>query len=146
MSQILNAAAQSNCVYPDNSNPACIAGKTCGFTCTDGLSPSPANNPTTCACNAPSVICNGQCVPAGACPSSQALQPLKKRNRDGSGSCENMGPGWVACGVLGGGPHAWECVNAARDLESCKCLLSRSALFLKLSNLPGAKVVAACTP
>ena len=116
---------------------------TYGFTCTDGFLPSPASNPTICACDGPSVICNGQCVTAGACPSSQAL--FKKWSWVGSGSCVDMGRGWVPCGVLGGGPHAWECVNSARDLESCKYLLSHSTVFRKLRNLSGAKVVAVCT-
>ena len=40
----------------------------------------------------------------------------------GSGACAEKGPGWAACGVFGGGARAWECVNIARDLESCECL------------------------
>ena len=120
------------CVYPENSTPACVDGNPCGFTCTDGYTASPADNPTTCACSAPSVICNGQCTAAGACPSSgpgsggQAPSG-RKRRWVGSGSCTDIGPGWLACGILGGGPRAWECVNGARDLESCKCL-SRSTV------------------
>jgi hypothetical protein len=31
-----------------------------------------------------------------------------------------MGPEWAACGVFGGGARAWECINTAHDLESCK--------------------------
>lgn len=45
-----------------------------------------------------------------------------------------MGPGWAACGVFGGGPRAWECVNTARDLESCKSLTT--ALVRKQTNGP----------
>jgi len=137
---IVTAAAK--CVYPEHSISACVGGdsrKTCGFTCIDGFSPSPASNPTTCTCNAPSVICNGQCVGAGACPSSQALR--KKRSWVGSGSCTDMGPGWMACGVLGGGPRAWECINAARDLESCGgCaypLTAYSPIGKDCTTLPG---------
>ena len=122
ISQIYVAAAASNCVYPDNSTPTCVAGMTCGFTCTDGFSPSPDSNPTTCVCSAPLVNCNGQCVAAGACASNSCQAPSKKRSWVGSGLCADMGPGWVACGVLGRGHRrSWECVNAARDLESCKC-------------------------
>jgi hypothetical protein len=62
------------------------------------------------------------CMASGACPSSQPAR--KKRSWVGSGICSEMGPGWVACGVLGGGSRAWECVNSARDLESCKYLCS----------------------
>ena len=121
ISQLNTAAAKKNCIYPEYSTPACVNGMTCGFTCADGFTPSPSDNPTTCGCSVPLVNCNGQCVVAGSCPSSQ---PLRKKRRSwvGSGSCTDMGPGWVACGVLDGGPRAWECINGARDLESCKCL------------------------
>ena len=119
ISQINTYAAEENCVYPESSTPTCVGTNPCEFTCVDGFTASPAENPTTCACIAPLIICNGQCVAAGACPSSQ---PLRKKRRSwvGSGSCTDMGPGWLACGVLDGGPRSWECVNAAHDLESCK--------------------------
>jgi hypothetical protein len=110
--------APSNCKYPDHSKPACTNGNPCGFTCTDGFTPSPPEKPTTCVCAAPNMVCNGKCVAPGACPSSQST--LKKR-WIGSGSCTERGHGWAACGVFGGGARAWECVNIARDLESCEC-------------------------
>jgi hypothetical protein len=31
-----------------------------------------------------------------------------------------MGPEWAACGVFGGAARSWECINTARDLESCE--------------------------
>jgi hypothetical protein len=119
ISQIDNSKTKSNCVYPDNSIAACSAQNLCGFTC-----------------NAPSVLCNGQCVASGLCPSSQAVS--KKRSRVGIDSCTQMGPAWATCGVLGGGPRAWECINTANDLESCKCLpcLCLTAA-VKLTDLAG---------
>jgi hypothetical protein len=117
--QIIGLAPTSNCHYPDHSTPTCISGDPCGFDCTDGFTPFPASHPTQCKCKAPSVVCNGKCGPPGACPSGHATAS-KKRNWVGSGTCTEMGPGWLACGIPGGGPRAWECVNAARDLESCK--------------------------
>jgi hypothetical protein len=115
--QILGAAP-SNCNYPDHSTPACINGNPCGFTCTDSYTASPPEDPTTCVCATPNVLCNGICTTSGsACPSSQAT--IKKR-WIGSGSCTERGLGWAACGVFGGGARAWECVNTARDLESCE--------------------------
>jgi hypothetical protein len=117
--QIHSAAANSNCRYPDHSIPACVSGNSCEFSCTDGFTAFPPNNPTTCICEAPSVVCNGQCVAAGSCPSSV---PSKKKRWVGSGSCAEMGYEWSACGVFGGRARAWECINTARDLESCKCL------------------------
>ena len=94
----------------------------CGFTCTNGFSAYPPSNPTACVCNAPNAVCNGQCGSPGACPSSISPAVADRRRRWlGSGSCKEMGPGWAACGVFGGGARAWECVNTARDLESCEC-------------------------
>ena len=98
--------------------PACVGDNPCGFTCLNGYTASPPSNPTTCVCPAPNVVCNGNCVASGACPSSQAT---RKRRLLGSGSCTEKGPGWAACGVFGGGTRAWECVNTAHDLESCEC-------------------------
>ncbi|KAN0135197.1 hypothetical protein V8E53_007088 [Lactarius tabidus] len=109
--------APTNCNYPANSVPACVDSNPCGFTCTAGNTPYPTDNPTMCGCPAPNIVCNGNCVAANACPSSQATTPQKRWV--GSGSCTEMGHGWAACGVFGGGARAWECVNTARDLESC---------------------------
>ncbi|KAF8260046.1 hypothetical protein EI94DRAFT_1706601 [Lactarius quietus] len=113
---ILEDAPSSDCNYPDNSSPACVDGNPCGFTCLDGYTASPPENPVSCVCAAPNVVCNGNCVAPGGCPSAVS-QPL--RRWVGSGSCTEMGHGWAACGVFGGGARAWECVNTAHDLESC---------------------------
>ncbi|KAF8260047.1 hypothetical protein EI94DRAFT_1812253 [Lactarius quietus] len=118
LTNLIITGAPSNCNYPDNSTPACVNGSPCGFTCSDGYTAVPPANPTTCACSAPNVICNGNCVAPGACPSSQPVTPYKRRWL-GSGSCTEKGPGWAACGVFGGGARSWECVHTARDLESC---------------------------
>ncbi|KAF8476343.1 hypothetical protein DFH94DRAFT_109195 [Russula ochroleuca] len=117
LTNLINKGAPQNCNYPTHSTPACINGNPCGFTCTDSFTASPPTNPTDCVCNPPSVVCNGVCK-AGACPSSQPPSK-KKRSWVGSGSCSDMGPGWAACGVFGGSPRAWECVDTAHDLESC---------------------------
>ncbi|KAH9170202.1 hypothetical protein EDB89DRAFT_1853721 [Lactarius sanguifluus] len=97
---ILGKAPESHCNYPEHSVPACLDGNPCRFKCTDGFKSFPPSNPTTCVCNAPKVVCNG-------------------KRWVGSGSCTEMGHGWAACGVFGGGARAWECVDTARDLESC---------------------------
>ncbi|KAI0280477.1 hypothetical protein BGY98DRAFT_914604, partial [Russula aff. rugulosa BPL654] len=95
---ILGEASKRNCEFPDRSTPACLPERPhCGFTCSDGFTAS--YDPPACMCNAPSVVCNGRWV--------------------GSGACSEKGPEWAACGVYGGRAHAWECVNTARDLESC---------------------------
>jgi hypothetical protein len=149
LSQI-NEKAPKNCHYPEHGTPACVNDNPCSFTCTDGFTADPPANPTDCVCNAPQVICNGICQAAGACPSSQPVSDKKKKKRSwvGSGSCTDMGPGWAACGVFGGGPRAWECVDTARDLESCSCLYHLSApppqTDLLFSFL--LKAVVACSP
>lgn len=119
--------------------PACVNGNPCGFTCTNGFSASPPSNPTACVCSAPSVVCNGQCGSPAACPSSVVTN--KQRRWVGSGSCTEMGPGWTACGVFGGGALAWECVHTTRDLESCECacppavFVTHSTFFVFQTNL-----------
>ncbi|KAH9974991.1 hypothetical protein BGW80DRAFT_1487994 [Lactifluus volemus] len=115
---ILVAASDSGCNYPDHSDPVCVGQDPCGFTCTDGFTASPPDNPTTCICEAPSVVCNGKCVEAGPC-STSAPKISKEKRWLGSGTCAEMGPEWAACGVFGGGARSWECINTARDLESC---------------------------
>jgi len=129
--------SEQTCTYPDNSVPACTMQNVCGFTCTNGFKAFPSNNPTSCVCTAPSVVCNGQCVAAGLCPSNI---PISKK-RSLVGYCTQMGPGWAACGVLGGGPRAWECINIVNDLESCGgCmypLTAYSPIGRDCSTIPG---------
>ncbi|KAI9439302.1 hypothetical protein H4582DRAFT_1852061 [Lactarius indigo] len=140
---IQSYAARSYCNYPDRGVPMCLHGNPCGFTCTDGFTPSLPPNPTTCDCSAPNVVCNGKCVAPGVCPSSY---PLPKRRWVGSGSCTEMGHGWAACGVFGGGARAWECVDTAHDLESCGgCVLPLtpySPIGQDCTTLPGVADVA----
>ncbi|KAN0118847.1 hypothetical protein V8E52_004619 [Russula decolorans] len=143
---ITNEAAQSNCVFPENSTPACVNGQqSCGFTCPNGLTPSFDSNPPACVCAPPNILCNGQCQATSLCPSAQATSNKRKRWA-GSVACSEKGPGWAACGVYGGGPRAWECVNTARDLESCGgCaipLTPYSPIGKDCSTLPGVADVA----
>jgi hypothetical protein len=112
--------ADPSCVYPQYSTPACVNGNPCGFQCTDGFTAFPVDNPTACICESPSVICNGFCVESSVCSSPQ---PADDRRRwVGSGSCAGKGKKWVTCGVYGGGPLAWECINTEHDLESCESI------------------------
>ncbi|KAF8495935.1 hypothetical protein F5888DRAFT_509998 [Russula emetica] len=144
---INNQAAQSTCVYPEHSKPACVGGNPCGFTCSDGFTASLDSNPPACVCAPPSVLCNGKCKKDGPCPSARASTDNKRRwAGHGSGSCSEKGLGWAACGVYGGGSRAWECVNTARDLESCGgCtipLTPYSPIGKDCSALPGVADVA----
>ena len=73
----------------------CVDNSPCEFTCTNGYTTSPS---TDCVCEVPNVVCNGNCVAPGACPSSQTT--VKKR-WVGSGSCTEKEYDWAACGVFG---------------------------------------------
>jgi len=141
---INDAAPNSHCVYPPHSTPICESNDPCGFQCIDGYSPSPAINPRQCICPSPNVICNGKCVPHGACPTNRPAN--RKRSLVGSGSCTEFGPGWTACGVYGGGRRAWECVDTTHDLESCGgCTLPLtrySPIGTDCTSLPGVADVA----
>ncbi|KAH9975089.1 hypothetical protein BGW80DRAFT_1225415 [Lactifluus volemus] len=126
---IHEAAPDSGCDYPDHSIPACVDGNPCGFHCTDGFTASPPDQPTTCVCEESSVICNGKC-----------------KRWSGSGTCAEMGPEWAACGVFNGGARSWECINTARDLESCGgCILPLTPyvpIGQDCTSLPGVADVA----
>jgi len=115
---VINAAPSGKCDYPKHSTPACVDGNPCGFVCTDGFTPSPADKPKECKCKGDHVeVCNDKCVPKGACPTHRMQED--RRRWLSSSSCAERGHGWLTCGVYGGGPRAWECVNSERDLESC---------------------------
>ena len=129
-SQINNAAPSGMCDYPKHSTPACTNGNPCGFVCADGFTPFPADKPKECKCKGDHVeVCNDKCVPKGACPTHR-MQDDRRRWLSSS-SCPERGHGWLTCGVYGGGPRAWECVNSERDLESCESL----SLFFFLVSL-----------
>ncbi|KAI9439301.1 hypothetical protein H4582DRAFT_2076004 [Lactarius indigo] len=88
--------------------------------------------------NAPNSHCNY--------PDHGHTQRGLQRRWVGSGSCSQMGHGWAACGVFGGGARAWECVDTAHDLESCGgCvlpLMPYSPIGHDCTTLPGVADVA----
>ena len=140
--QILGEASKRNCEFPDHSTPACLPEHPhCGFTCSDGFTAS--YDPPACVCNAPSVVCNGVCQQSGPCASARASTEKKKR-WVGSGACSEKGPEWAACGVYGGRAHAWECVNTARDLESCTCSPLTLGVFVSVILTASSMLVPAC--
>lgn len=116
--QVNDAADHKSCSYPDNSSPFCEAGNPCGFTCSDGFTPFPAKNPTSCVCESPKTVCNGVCGDFKGCASSGPKKrdsQIRKR-----AVCED---GLTPCGVFGWqgqrSSQAWECVDTTSDLESC---------------------------
>ncbi|KAH8987195.1 hypothetical protein EDB92DRAFT_1818040 [Lactarius akahatsu] len=103
---ILGKAPQSHCNYPAHSVPACIDGNPCRFRGTQ-----------------PRALAAHPTWSATASAWLPARVPLATRSPKDAGSapgsCKEMGRGWDACGVFGGGARAWECVDTAHDLESC---------------------------
>ncbi|KAI0048159.1 hypothetical protein FA95DRAFT_1491411 [Auriscalpium vulgare] len=145
---INTAAPKAHCTYPEHGTPICDGKNPCGFQCKDGFTPSPPSKPTTCVCAAPSVVCNGVCGPAKSCPTSKPLSKREKRWQ-GSGACNDMGEGWMACGVFGGAGRAWECLNTDQDLESCGgCVLPLTPytpVGIDCTALPGVADVSCST-
>ena len=78
------------------------------------------------------------CQQSGLCPSAGANTFVNKRRWVGNGSCSERGPAWAACGVYGA---AWECVNTARDLESCTSSHTRCVCFRNTDS-----IFVACSP
>ena len=110
----------------------------CGFTCGNGFSFSTAGGtaqcvcPSTytvidgiCTCPAPNVVTNGQCTapttPSGPSPSSGVLRRRRAETQAHKAIAICAKQGMQACGVFGGASDGeWECVDTARDLESCE--------------------------
>ncbi|KAJ7162785.1 hypothetical protein C8R43DRAFT_919677 [Mycena crocata] len=89
------------CTHPQHSHPKCSRKHLCGYECDEGY-----------------VDCNGKCKKT--CPTGTISNP-GRRDADYWGkrvqkSCQT---GWTACGISGGGPRDWECVDTHNDLESC---------------------------
>ncbi|KAJ6612518.1 hypothetical protein B0H10DRAFT_291519 [Mycena sp. CBHHK59/15] len=87
---------KSSCTHPENSTPSCSRLNLCGYTCNSGY-----------------VDCHGKCKKS--CPSNHPRDEKYWGHRTQK-SCK---AGWTACGVAGGGPRDWECVDTVNDLESC---------------------------
>ncbi|KAJ8461983.1 hypothetical protein ONZ45_g18099 [Pleurotus djamor] len=109
------APDHKTCKYPAHAAPLCKKGNPCFFTCKDGFEASPASKPTKCVCPKGTSECNGKCI-KGLCPSGHGHG---KRDVSIMGRELRCSPGLTACGVLGRSAHAWDCVDIARDLESC---------------------------
>ncbi|OCH89939.1 hypothetical protein OBBRIDRAFT_755737 [Obba rivulosa] len=116
---ITSSSSKKTCSYPDNASPACSSSNPCSFTCSNGYTPWPPSNPSSCACVFPKKECNGVCGNFNTCTSPQARKravPVSMRAR---ASCAT---GLTPCGVPSSAwarSPAWECVDTESDLESC---------------------------
>ncbi|KAJ7723484.1 hypothetical protein DFH07DRAFT_277752 [Mycena maculata] len=95
-----DSGSKKTCTHPDNSVPSCSRSNLCGYTCDDGYKD-----------------CNGSCQ--RSCPSSGTLVTKRDAEYWGHRVQKSCKVGWSACGISGGGPRDWECVDTRRDLESC---------------------------
>ncbi|TFK51578.1 hypothetical protein OE88DRAFT_1630100, partial [Heliocybe sulcata] len=134
---LINAASnKAVCTYSDHASAQCSASNLCGVSCTDGYMLDSSSR--TCTCSFPNVVCNGVCQSSSLCPSS--MPPAKREQaRSRSPHCKF---GHTACGILGGAPWAYECIDTRLDLESCGgCttpLTKNSPIGTDCSSLPGA--------
>ncbi|KAL0948237.1 hypothetical protein HGRIS_010837 [Hohenbuehelia grisea] len=147
---------RETCTFPDaNFEQQCTSGDPCAFTCTNGFEFNTPTNPTDCICPPPKIVSNGQCIQA-PCPSGICARDAVSGLRRRSLFCPH---GKTACGVLGRGAKAWECVDTMNDLESCGgcafALNNGDASGVDCSTLPhvsdvschkGACVVGRCLP
>ncbi|KAJ7214444.1 hypothetical protein GGX14DRAFT_443946 [Mycena pura] len=89
------------CTHPAHSHPSCSRRDLCGYECDAGYARCP----------------NGQCQKS--CPSPHSTHYKRDPDYWGRRAQKSCKHGWVACGVSGGGPRDWECVDVKYDLESC---------------------------
>ncbi|KAJ7031740.1 hypothetical protein C8F04DRAFT_1360988 [Mycena alexandri] len=91
---------KKTCTHPTHSVPNCSRKDLCGHTC-----------------QAPWKDCNGQCKMT--CQTGTLSQYKRDDDYWGKRTQRSCRDGWTACGVPGGGPRDWECVDTHNDLESC---------------------------
>ena len=110
--QIRSAADYKECYYPDHAEPRCDENP-CDFDCKDGFEPHPKHYPTSCVCEYPHTVCNGECGEFKHCGSQK---PYKRDAKWRDATCPQ---GWSACPLWGVSGRDYECVNVANDLWSC---------------------------
>jgi len=135
LTALINAAPDhKECTYPEHSVAICSSDDPCGFSCSDGFTPSPPSKPTDCVCEAPNTVCNGVCGDFPSCSSSKAKRDSLWRDA----TCPH---GWSACGIWGGGRLDYECVDVKKDLWSCGgCslpLLPTDPIGVDCTTIPG---------
>ncbi|KZT70584.1 hypothetical protein DAEQUDRAFT_725111 [Daedalea quercina L-15889] len=117
----------SHCTYPPHATaaPSCGSEISCGWNC----QPPYVKQGDQCVCPAPWTECNGVCgsFPKG-CGSSTPWKrdALGKRAHISSGVALTLadaqatcGRDETVCGVYGGSPRGFECLNVNTTLESC---------------------------
>ena len=103
------------CTYPEHALATCEAADPCAFSCSDGF----VATPTDCACPDGMYVCDGACQ-SQACPSAAAVPRRRSAVARRGALCAR---GLTACGIYarrGMTSTPWECLDVARDLESCE--------------------------
>jgi len=131
---IESAADYKKCYYPDHSEPKCDDNP-CDFECKDGFKSYPEHYPTSCVCEYPHTVCNGECGEFEHCGSQ------KPKKRDAKWRDATCPQGWSACKLWGAFGQAFECVDVAQDLWSCGgCgipLISTDPIGVDCTAIPG---------
>lgn len=107
---------KKQCDFPNRARSKCNKNNYCDYECPDNY----VKENGYCKCPKRFNLCsNGSCQNQ-ACPSGVPSLPHKRDMQywgiQTQKACEF---GWKACGIIGGGPRDWECVDVKNDLESC---------------------------
>ncbi|KAE9396459.1 hypothetical protein BT96DRAFT_111382 [Gymnopus androsaceus JB14] len=121
---------QQTCTFPSNSSPACSSRNVCDYSCGSGYTKETINGSPKCSSSSPS---------ARSLPEKRDLVYWGKQTQS---SCRT---GWEACGIVGGGPRDWECIDTQNDLESCggcpidvmSSLTGANGLGVDCTTIPG---------
>ncbi|KAJ3541449.1 hypothetical protein NM688_g6080 [Phlebia brevispora] len=120
---INGSPSKQSCTYPDHSQQVCNADDPCGFTCESPY----VKEGNQCVCPVPYSVCNGVCgdyssgCGSGVPRSLQARADGRNYNHltglaSAQASCKAYE---TVCGVYNGAGSAYECIDTARNLESC---------------------------
>ncbi|KIK63331.1 hypothetical protein GYMLUDRAFT_241830 [Collybiopsis luxurians FD-317 M1] len=105
---------KETCTLPEHSKSSCSSSNKCNYDCTDGYEKDKNGQ---CSCPSSKSVCNGQC--RSSCPSGRSLPEKRDLVYWGKQTQRTCQSGWKACGVPGGGPRDWECIDVKDDLWSC---------------------------
>ena len=141
---ISSSTGATVCTYPENSAHVCLSYNPCSFSCTNGFESSGTGD---CICPDDKNLCDGVCQ-LQACPTAAVSEVLLER-RTAPGSALRRRAvcrrGLTACGIFerrGTTNTPWECIDTARDLESCKyCYFASTREVMVTDGIAGRRRV-----
>ncbi|KAF9030086.1 hypothetical protein BDZ89DRAFT_1132563 [Hymenopellis radicata] len=108
--------SHKKCDFPKFSRSRCHKDNVCDYDCDGELVRLGPRGSQYCGCPGNKNKCGDKCQ-RQPCPSG--LPQKRDLAYWGKKTQQTCRPGWTACGVFGGGPRDWECVDTRNDLESC---------------------------